>query len=76
MRHNVVSSEITGRGYRFPNVPAQMTEDSASFVKDETKMSRQEMIICSAMERNLHGEKTGVSRGHSSRMPGVMSRIW
>jgi hypothetical protein len=23
MQHNVVSSEITGRGYRFPNVPAQ-----------------------------------------------------
>ena len=29
MRHNVVSSEITGRGHRFPNVPAHMTEDSA-----------------------------------------------
>ena len=42
MQHNAVSSEITGRGYRFPNVPAQMMEGTASFVRYETKMSRQE----------------------------------
>jgi len=41
-RHNDVSCGITGGGYRLPNVPAQMTEDSASFVRYETKMSGQE----------------------------------
>ena len=43
MRYNVASGEITGRGYRFPNVPAQMMEDPASFVRHETKMVRQEI---------------------------------
>ncbi len=42
VRHDVVFSEKTGRGYRYPNVPAQMMENSASFVRYETKMSRQE----------------------------------
>ncbi len=50
MRHNVVSSETTGRGYRFPNVPAQMMENSASFVRYETKMSRQEMNSAASCE--------------------------
>ena len=48
MQHNVVSSEITGRGYRFPNVPAQMVEGSASFVRYETKRVEQE-INCAAL---------------------------
>jgi hypothetical protein len=43
MRHNVVSREITGRGYRYPNVPAQMMEDSAPSVRYETKKRNQEM---------------------------------
>jgi len=38
----VVSSESTGRGYRFPNVPAQMQENSALSVRHEIKTSRQE----------------------------------
>jgi len=36
-----VSSEITGRGYRFPNVPAQILEYSALSVRYETKTSKQ-----------------------------------
>ena len=42
-RYDVVSSEITGRGYRYPNVPAQRKEGSALSVRHETKMSRQEI---------------------------------
>ncbi|MDL1975124.1 MAG: hypothetical protein LWX55_10210 [Deltaproteobacteria bacterium] len=42
MRHSVVSSEITGRGYRFPNVPAPMTEGQATLVRYETNKGRQE----------------------------------
>jgi hypothetical protein len=42
MRHDVVSSEITGKGYRYPNVPAQTMEGSAKTVRYESKMSRQE----------------------------------
>ena len=30
MQYEIVSSEITGRGYRYPNVPAQMMESSAT----------------------------------------------
>jgi hypothetical protein len=48
MRHDVVSSEITGRGYRFPNVPAQMMEVSAPFVRYETKTSRQEAYFAAS----------------------------
>ena len=49
MQYDVVSSEITGRGYRFQNVPAQMMEVSASFVRYEIKMGRQEMMLCGVM---------------------------
>lgn len=42
MQHNEVSSEITDRGYRFQNVPAQIGGLSP-FVRYESKMSRQEM---------------------------------
>ncbi len=38
----VVSSEITGRGYLLPNVPAQMMECSASFVRYELKKADRE----------------------------------
>ena len=37
MRHDVVFREITGRGYRSPNVPAQMMERSASFCEIRNK---------------------------------------
>ncbi|MDO9528331.1 MAG: hypothetical protein Q7J27_04135 [Syntrophales bacterium] len=50
MRHNVVSSEITGRGYRSPNVPAQIMGSSALSVRYETKMSRQEMSYAASCE--------------------------
>ncbi len=48
MRHNIVSSEITGRGYRFPNVPAQMEERLRPSVRYETKKSRQETIYAAS----------------------------
>jgi hypothetical protein len=60
-----VSSEITGGGYRFPNVPAQMKEASAPFVRYDIKMSKQEMVLCGVMRSNSYGVKAGVSRGHS-----------
>ncbi len=47
MRHDDVSSEITGRATGFPNVPAQMKKVSASPVRYETKMSKQE-YYCAA----------------------------
>ncbi len=49
-RHNVVSSDNTGSGYRLPNVPAQMTADSASPVRYETKMSGQEISYAASWE--------------------------
>ena len=76
IRRDVVPSEITGRGYRLPNVPAQMMECSASSVRYELKKSSQGMVLCSVMRSNSYGENAGVSRGHSSPTPGVMSRIW
>jgi hypothetical protein len=76
MRHDDVSSEITGRATGFPNVPAQMKKVSASSVRYEIKMSRQEIPLYSVIWGNLSDERTGVSRGHSSPMPGVMSRTW
>ncbi len=42
MRHDVVSSENTGRGHRFPNVPAPMMEGQATLVRYETKKAGQE----------------------------------
>jgi hypothetical protein len=40
MRHDVVFREITGWGYRSPNVPAQMMERSASFCEIRNKEER------------------------------------
>ncbi len=39
---SVVSNEITGKGYRLPNVLAQIKEDSASSVIYKTKKGGQE----------------------------------
>ncbi len=74
MQYDVVSSEMTGWGYRFPNVLAQMMEVYASFVRYERKIGRQEMMLCGVMRGNSYGVKAGVSRSHSSQMPGVMFR--
>ena len=37
MQCGSISSEITGWGYRYPNVPAQMQERSASSVRYKTE---------------------------------------
>ena len=73
MQYDVVPSEITG-GLPVPKSPGTNDEVSASFVRYETKMSRQEIISYSVMQSNLNGVKAGVSRSHSSQMPGVMPR--
>lgn len=47
MRCCIVPSKITGRGYRYPKVPAQTKEGSASFVRYEKK-DEQTGNICDA----------------------------
>ena len=42
MRHDVVSSENTGRGHRYPNVPAPMMEGPATLMIYETKKAGRE----------------------------------
>ncbi len=76
MRHDSVSSEITGRGYRYPNVPASMMESQATLVRYETKEGQTGNALCSVMGSNPCDVKAGVSRGHISPTPGVMPRTW
>jgi hypothetical protein len=49
-RYSDVSSEITGWGYRFTNVLAQMIGSSAPSVRYEIKTSRQEIFYTAPYE--------------------------
>ena len=52
MRYDVVFSEITGRGYRYPKCPGTDYGSSAFSVIYETKKSRQKMshtALCGAI---------------------------
>ena len=64
--------EITGRGNRYPKARKGFRLER----RYEPKESRQDRDLSSAMQGNLCGEETGVSRGHISPMPGVMPRTW
>jgi len=67
MRDRILSGEITGRGYRYPKVPAFSGEGFRLERRDETKESRQDRNFSSVMQGNLYDEEAGVSRGHSRR---------
>ena len=56
--------EITGRGYRYPNVPAFPGKGFRLERRYEPKESRQGRDLSSAMQGNLCDDRTGVSRGH------------
>jgi len=68
--------EITGRGYRYPKVPAFPGKGFRLERRYKPKESRQSRDLSSAMQGNLCGEEAGVSRGHISPMPGVIPRTW
>jgi len=76
VRDRFLSSEITGRGNRYPNVPAFPGKGFRLERRYESKESRQGRDLSSAMQGNLCGEEAGVSRGRISPMPGVMPRTW
>ena len=76
VRDRFLSSEITGRGYRYPNVPAFPGKGFCLERRYESKESRQDRDLSSAIQGNLCDDRTGVSRGHISPMPGVMPRTW
>ena len=40
-----VPSETTGRGYRYPNVPAPMTDSQATLVRYETKKADRKRVL-------------------------------
>jgi len=75
MRYDVVFSEITGRGYRYPNVPARIME-AQPFRDIRNKEEQTENESYSVMRSNSYDAKTGVSRGHSSPTLGVMPQTW
>ena len=64
--------EITGRGNRYPKARKGFRLER----RYEPKESRQSRDLSSAMQGNLCDDRTGVSRGHISPMPGVMPRTW
>jgi len=67
MRDRILSGEITGRGNRYPKVPAFSGKGFRLERRDKTKESRQDRNFSSVMQGNLCGEEAGVSRGHSRR---------
>ena len=54
-------SEITGRGYRYPKVPASPGKSFHLERRYEIKGSRQARNLSSAIQGNLDGEEAGVS---------------
>ena len=67
MRDRFLFSEITGRGYRCPNVPAFSGRSFRLERRYESKEGRQGRNLFSVIQDNLDGEEAGVSRGHSRR---------
>ena len=67
VRDRFLSGEITGKGYRYPKVPASPGRSFCLERRYESKESRQDRDLSSAIEGNLCGEEAGVSRGHSRR---------
>ena len=67
---------LPDRGYRYPKVPASPGKSFRLERRYESKESRQDRDLSSAIQGNLCGEEAGVSSGHSSPMPGVMPRTW
>jgi len=58
--------ETIGWGYRYPNVPASLGRAFARR-RDTKQRKADKEKTSSALRGNLHGEKAGVSRGHSRR---------
>jgi len=67
VRDRFLFSEITGRGYRYPKVPASPGKSFRLGRSYEIKESKQDRDLSSAIQGNLCGEEAGVSRGHSRR---------
>ena len=61
------SVRLPDRGYRYPKVLASPGKGFRLEKRYESKESRQDRDLSSAIQGNLCGEEAGVSRGHSRR---------